>query len=208
LKIVADFLEDYYTVLEQHGALAPKAIKPLRDSHALDVLHTLRDTSPPPDLLAYFRRVDGYDDAVCRELDVFEPAFAWGMFCLSLAECISNHELCDEGDEDYWPSGFVPILWDGGGSYLAVNCRQFSPTWGGVYDMSEGVGCNRVSASLPDFFRASAAEIEAGLRRYGRDTSELAVGGREYLERAAPIFGQTQYFSRAGRMGDQIVDWK
>jgi hypothetical protein len=205
---MSDFLTEYLAVLQQHGSLTPQAIKPLQDETALDALRALPNVTLPDELRDYFRRIDGYDVSAYRQLGTFEPQFAWGMFCLTVKQSVEDAALCEEGNGDYWPKGFVPILLDGSGCYLLVNCIASSPTYRGVYDLTEGVGANRVSDSLAEFFRASAAEIRTGLRRYDKGSSSMAVGGKEYLERAAPIFGHTPYFSRIGRMGTQIVDWK
>jgi hypothetical protein len=106
---------------------------------------------------------------------------------------------------DYWPSGFLPILMDGGGSYVVVNCLSGSPTYGAVYDMTEGVGCTRISDSLRDFIAASTREAVQGLRTYSGDFS-TTINAREYLDKAGPLFDNSPYFARAD-MSANVVDW-
>ena len=203
-------LDAYLSTLAEHGSLVQRALRPIDDASRLDALDRLDQVRTPAALRSYFQRVDGVDDQACRELDLFEPQLAWGMFPLSLQACLQHHDGCTDSsdDEDYWPIGFLPILADGTGSYVVVNARRDSPTWGAVYDMSEGVGCNRIAHSLEAFFAACAREAALGLRRYARDVSELGVEPREWLVQAAGLFGPSPFFARPGRMGDQIVDWK
>ena len=205
----AQFINDYLRVIEGSGSSAPRAIRALADPAALSELRELDDVTPLEDLEAYFLTVDGYDQDVCIELDLLDPQLAWDMSALSLEDAISHYNDAPIGSEnpDYWPPGFLPILWDLSGSYVLVNCAKSSPTYGAVYDMSEGVGCNRISSSLPEFFAASAKEVEAGLRRYDKDQSTLGAEWPEYLKLAAPIFGHSPFFSRE-RMDTQLVDWK
>jgi cell wall assembly regulator SMI1 len=210
---VEDALTAYLQVLEQSGSLTPKVIVPQdADSDAAAAFDAMAELSIPDDLRRFFAHANGYDDALCDELDLFEPVFAWGMFLLGVED--SRHHYASgppclaEENPDYWPLGFVPILWDGSGNYVVVNCRPGSPTYGAVYDMCEGVGCNRVSDSIPAFLDASAREVVSGLRKYSGDGSETAVDAASYLALAAPLFGHSAYFSRPGRMGSQIVDWK
>jgi hypothetical protein len=212
----SDFIADYLSLLSSQGSLTPRAVKPLDGEDAFGVLEALPKVSLTEETKTWFRVIDGYDSAACSALDLFEPTLAWGMFALSLEDSVSHHDDCASGEDtedddesaDYWPHGFLPLLWDGSGSYLVVNCIASSPTHGAVYDMGEGVGCNRVSNSLREFLAASAEEVRAGLRGYGKDSSSVQVEPREYLERAAVIFGHSPYFSRVGRMGSQIVDWR
>ena len=204
------FMSEYLRVIELNGSATPKAIRPLDDISALTQLRGLKDVTPFDELDAYFSAIDGYDQYVCDELDLFEPTLAWDLSVLSLEQAVSHYnETAPLGSEnpDYWPYGFLPVLWDLSGSYLLVNCVKSSPFYGGVYDMTEGVGCNRVSSSLSEFFAASAKEVEAGLRRYDKGESTLCVEWEDYLKLAAPIFSHAPFFVRT-RMDAQIVDWK
>jgi hypothetical protein len=54
--------------------------------------------------------------------------------------------------EDYLPRGFLPIGSPGDGSRLLVNCRKDSPTYGGVYELSHGIGLSRHADSLNSYF--------------------------------------------------------
>ncbi|MDR6990301.1 hypothetical protein [Luteimonas sp. 3794] len=202
------FLAHYLTVLQHHGSPTPRVLAPLVDAVALDRLAALPGVSPPPALLAYFRAVDGTDPDACDALGLFEPHLAWRMTALSLAEALqTHHDLASHEDDenpDYWPRGFIPLLADGAGSYLVVNAIAGSPTWGAVYDMGQGVGCNRLAHSLPAFFDASARQIEAGLLRFEGGASRPAVEPREYVRRTAELFGHPPCFASPG---SQIVDW-
>jgi len=205
----AQFVQDHLRVIEKSGSSTPKTLKRLADAARLADLRELDDVTPFDDLDNYFLEVDGYDQDVCIELDLIDPPLAWDMSVLSLEDAIAHYHDAPIGSEnpDYWPPGFLPILWDLSGSYVLVNCAKSSPAYGAVYDMTEGVGCNRISSSLREFFAASAKEVEAGLRRYDKDQSELCVEWKEFLRLAAPIFGHSPFFTRE-RMDTQIVDWK
>jgi hypothetical protein len=191
----------------QRAALTPRVLIAASDE-AIEALTTLEAVTLSDDLRAYFRRVGGYDHAKCRELELFEPHLAWSMFALQV-EDVPNHcgDLTSIPDnQDYFPSGFLPILWDGSGSYVAVNCIADSRTCGAVYDMSEGVGCNQISPSMAAFFEACTRETEIGLRHW--ESGAMSMESDNYLERAGVVFGGTPFFSRVGRMGSQIVDWR
>ncbi|WP_374583349.1 SMI1/KNR4 family protein [Pseudoduganella sp.] len=207
----AAVLDHYLKTIQENGSATPRALKPCA---AVDIegLKKLRDVTPFDDLAHFFARVDDYDDDVMDDLDLFEPPLAWGMFALSLQDSISHYEdaaFCGGSENpDYWPYGFLPIMQDGCGSYLVVNCISSSPSYGAVYDMCHGVGCNRLANSLQEFFAASTQEVLAGLRKYDNDTSAITVDARDYLQQAAPLFGNSPYFARVGRMDSQVVDWK
>lgn len=208
--MATEFIREYLRVIELNGSATPKVIRALDDPAALAQLRGLKDVEPFEDLDAYFSVINGYDQDACDELDLFDPPFAWNLSVLSLEQAITHYnETAPLGgeDPDYWPYGFLPILWDSSGSYLLVNCVKSSPFYGGVYDMTEGVGCNRVSSSLREFFAASAKEVEAGLRRYDDGESTLCVEWEEYVRLAAPIFSHSPFFART-RMDEQIVDWR
>jgi len=145
------------------------------------------------ELRTWFQLVNGASDEL-----------AWGMEPMSLDDSVEHHEMAGEYP-DYWPSGFLPILMDGGGSYVVVNCVSGSPTYGAVYDMTEGVGCTRISDSLSAFIAASTQEAAQGLRKYSGDFS-TTIDAREYLDRVGPLFGNSPYFARAD-MSANVVDW-
>jgi hypothetical protein len=158
-------------------------------------------------LKAWFARVNGYDARACDELDVSAPELAWGMRALSLAESLQQHESIagTAEDPDYWPRGFLPILADGGGSYVVINCQAASPTCGAVYDMGDGDGCCRIASSLPEFIAAATQEIQRGLRRCNPDGSTST--SREYLDDVAPLYGESPFFVRT-KVDGPVVDWR
>jgi hypothetical protein len=199
-----EILREYLSVLEQHGSMTPKVLARLDQPFDWNALPLPREVTLFDDLKTYFTLINGDDSDACHELDVFEPWLAWSMHPLSLLESLEHHELA--GTPDYWPSGFLPLLMDGAGSYLVVNCRSDSPTFRAVYDMSDGVGCTRVANSLSEFFTASTREVALGLRDYSPDPSP-SITTREYLAKAAPLFGNSPYFDRA-RMDEPMVDWE
>lgn len=205
-------LDNYLRLLEQHGSLTPKVIIGLRSETDWSSTKWPDEVTPFDDLKIYFSRISGYDNSKCAELGLHSPTLAWGMYALSIEQCIRHHENASfafsDDNPDYWPLEFFPFMRDDGGSYLVVNCDASSPKYGAVYDMCDGVGCNRVSNSLADFFEASALEIVQGLRTYVKGRSTISVDPKEYLLRAAGIFGHSPYFDRIGKMGTQIVDWK
>jgi uncharacterized protein len=205
-------LDRYFQILEQYGSLAPKAIIGLNSIEDWVAMKFPEEITPFEDLKTYFLRVNGYSNNGWREGKICRPDLAWGMRALSLDECLRHHEtalfIYDDENPYYWPLEFLPIMWDGAGSYVVVNCDTSSPKYGAVYDMCDGVGCNRISNSLQEFFEASAQEVLLGLRTYSRDLSQIAVRPDEYLSRAATLFGNSPYFILVGRMSNQIVDWK
>ena len=184
MPTLEEVLREHLRTLKRPGTLAPKPI-------------SQRDLPPEvtigEELGNWFRLVDGTD-----------AELAWGMQPMALEDSINDHEMAGEYP-DYWPSGFLPILMDGGGSYVVVNCLAGSPTYGAVYDMTEGVGCTRISDSLTSFIAASTREAVQGLRTYSGDSS-TTINRREYLDKAGPLFENSPYFARAD-MGANVVDW-
>lgn len=199
-----EILREYLHALAQHGSLTPKVLARMDPSTDWSALPLPPEVTVFDDLKTYFNLINGDDAEACHELDVYEPPLAWDMHPLSLAESLQHHEMA--GIPDYWPSGFLPLLMDGAGSYLVVNCRDTSPTFRAVYDMTDGVGCTRVANSLGEFFAASIREVELGLRDYSTDSSP-SISTREYLAKAAPLFANSPYFDRA-RMDQPVVDWE
>jgi hypothetical protein len=205
-----DVLDTYLDVLAAAGSLTPQVLATDADEDALDRLDMLESVTIPDELRRYFARIDGYDIHACSELDLFEPQLAWGMFPLSIERAIDDYEDIADigGDEnpDYWPLGFVPILADGAGSWVLVNCIAGSPTYGGVYEMTDCVGCNRISSSLTEFFSAATREITSGLRTPDRDSFTTAHEEEDYFERLGEVYGDTPWFRVRG--SEQIVDWR
>ncbi len=74
--------------------------------------------------------------------------------------------------------------------------------------MSESVGCNLVSKSIGEFLSASCEELAMEIRIFtSPDYSEIK-NFQDFLKDATSLFGNTPYFPRAGKMDQQIVDWK
>lgn len=200
----------YLAAAERLGSLVHKVILPLADEASLDALRALTNVTLPAELVAYFRRVDGYSIDALAEYELFEPSLAWSMFALSVEDALSEHESlqCTIIDDEpgYWADGFLPILTDGAGSVVAVNCIAESPTFGAVYEMIDCVGLVRIASSLTEFFKASTAAIDLGLIQY--DDGLLAPEDHlRFIREAAPLYGDSPYFARTGQEDDQIVDW-
>lgn len=157
------------------------------------------------DLTTYFMFIGGLDGWK-------EPIFAWGMSSIPLKDLQFEYDLATEVGTDspkYWPIGFIPFLRDGSGSYVVLNCISSSPTYGAVYDMTEGVGCNMIAPSLKVFIEGARKELEIGLRVYNEDKQYPDYPNYDtYLKDCLNIYGHTSYFIRAGgRMSEQIEDW-
>ncbi|MCK7598987.1 hypothetical protein M0G74_17065 [Microbulbifer sp. CAU 1566] len=99
-------------------------------------------------------------------------------------------------------------MYDGSGDFVLVNCISNSITYGSLYDLSEGVGCNRISDSISEFLDASSVELEEKFRIFENEEISLIPDVRAQLEKGRKIFGETPYFSRMGKMDTQIIDWK
>ncbi|MBT2788638.1 MULTISPECIES: SMI1/KNR4 family protein [unclassified Halomonas] len=205
-----DAFEHYTETLREHGSATPEVILSA-SIEEVEALNKLDGVMLPESVKQFLLVAGGCDHVKESELNLFEPHFAWGMHLLSLSSIASHYDSCagcgDDDNPDYWPLGFVPLLQDGCGGYLVVNCIAGSPTYGGVYDMGDGVGCNLVSPSLEAFLVGAAKELELRVRVFScADFSEVSRF-ETYLKDAADIFGYTPYFSRAGKMDQQIVDW-
>jgi len=203
-------LDHYLTATAQLGSPVRELLLPLVDQDSLDSLRALEDVTLPDELIAYFRRVDGYNDEALLEQDLFEPNFAWGMQALSVDGAVREHGQLQfaitEEAPNYWINGFLPILSDCAGSVVAVNCIASSSTFGAVYEMTDGVGLNRIASSLTEFFEAGTAAIVQGFIRY--DDGMLLPEHPRFLLEAGPLYGDSPYFARVGKMGTQIVDWR
>lgn len=211
-ETMSDALEKYLNVLISAGAGSGKVI--LKDkSIKLNDIEKIEDICLPLELKQFFK-LASYNQDACDDLDIMYPEFAWGMYLLSIEQCIEHYQdLAGCGEEenpDYYPFGFLPILWNGCGDYVVINCIEKSKTFGAVYDMSEGVGCNLVSTSLSSFIDANRIVLEEKLRIFPNlEVSHITVDIQEYLNRCTEIFGNTSYFQRVGvNMHEQIVDWK
>ena len=205
-----DVIDRYLGILSKHGAICPKVVKTMTSSDNIEELAHLENVSITNELETFFSNINGYDLGKCVEYDVYDPEFAWGMNLLSIKDAQTHYDQCyacaDGGDPNYWPVGFLPILWGGSGSYVVVNCIKESPTYGAVYDMSEGVGCNMVSKNIIDFIKASSKEVELGIRKFSEGEYSV-IQSANYLDDCAKIYGNTPYFRRKGKMGTQIIDW-
>lgn len=210
MKNLNDIIDDYLAAIEAAGSLTPKVLQGPPDDALFEQLAAFDEVTVFPDLRTYFTRLNGYDIHACSERDLFEPELAWGMFAYSLEDCIAAYDdlagIGGDENPDYWPYGFVPILDDGAGSSVLVNCIAGSPTFGAVYEMTDCVGVNRVSDSLADFLLAATHVVKAGWKTFDRDTSSITVGDDEYADLLAQVHGNTPYFT--GRGSDQVVDWK
>lgn len=207
---IKQILLSYLDTLRKYDSATPEVLC-APDAGAFATIEELESIELPSDLKYLLLSVGTYDDEKMDDLDLFEPHFAWGMSIIP-AQCIEtiykgSAGCGGEDNPDYWPMGFLPILEDGSGSYVVVNCISSSPTYGGVYDMSEGVGCNLISLSMPEFLAASIQELEKGVRSFTAPDLSQIQNFQSYLSDSASLFGKTPYFSRPGRMDQQIVDW-
>ena len=204
-----DVLDRYLDAATRLGSPVREVIRPLADQGALDALRALNNMTLSDELVSYIRRVDGYDNNALADRDIFEPNLAWAMNALSVDDMLREHghlqfAINDEAP-NYWVDGFLPILSDGAGSVVAINCIAGSPTFGCVYEMTDGVGLNRIASSLTTLFEAGAAAIAQGFIRY--DDGMLLPQHPRFLLEAGPLYGDPPYFARIGRMDTQIVDW-
>lgn len=204
-------LENYRETLREYGSATAEVITP-GSIDTIEILNELKDVTIPESLKTFYLFIGKYDDDKIEELDLYEPHFAWDMYLVPLDSISSHYKDCagcgGTENPDYWPLGFVPILQDGSGSYVVINCLSGSPTYGGVYDMSEGVGCNLISKSLLDFIIASENELKEGIRVFTNSDFSDTPNYKTYLSDSSRIFGNTPYFSRFGKMDQQIVDWR
>lgn len=209
-ETLCDALDRYLEATARLGSPVRDVVRPLSDQESLGAFRALDDVTLPDELIAYFCRIDGYDDDALAERELFEPTLAWSMEALSVDDVLREHRdlqfAITKEAPDYWVNGFLPILSNGGGSFVAVNCIASSPTFGGVYELTDGVGLNRIASSLTEFLDAGAAAIAQGFIRYD-DGMLLPVYPRFLLE-AGQLYGDSPYFARTGQMGTQVVDWR
>ncbi|WP_160151541.1 SMI1/KNR4 family protein [Microbulbifer sp. ALW1] len=204
-------IEKYLEVLKQSGSSAADTLDQV-DPNSIREGVLFDEVDLTDELVNYFSMVNGYDYKKCDDLGVDNPDFAWGMYALSWNQARDQYSELSGigGDEnpDYWPKGFFPILYDGSGDFVLVNCISSSITYGSLYDLSEGVGCNRISDSISEFLDASSVELEEKFRIFENEEISLIPDVRAQLEKGRKIFGETPYFSRMGKMDTQIIDWK
>lgn len=214
----------YLALLLDRGARLCRILADPASPRAIDALGAEPGVTLPAPLRACFELVDGYDFARSKAEGLYLPTFAWSCALLDIRTARQHYQIVLEHESfggewaDYWPPGFVPLMWDGSGDYMVVNCRAGSPTYGAVYDMTKGVGCNRVSSTLDAFFNGCAEEIRRGLTRVDdagllvpepppppwKSVSPAWEQRRIAIHR---IYGDTPYFTR----GDElrcIVDWR
>lgn len=207
---IKQVLLSYLDTLRKHDSATPEVLC-APDAGAIETIEELESIELPGDLKYFLLSVGTYDDEKMDDLDLFEPHFAWGMSIIPVHHIemtYKNSAGCGgEENPDYWPIGFLPILGEGSGNYVVVNCLSSSPTFGGVYDLSEGVGCNLISPSMAEFLAASNQELERGIRSFTSPDFSQIQSFPSYLSDGALLFGKTPYFSRPGEMDRQIVDW-
>ena len=201
---------EYFSCLKSSGAACLPLLGKIAPTEVERELQ-MRFQYPDRELVSYFSEANGYRASTLADISS-NPEFAWGMWPLSLDEAATHYDSWQAAGyadlPDYWPDRFFPMMWDGEGNYLLANCDVASPTYGAVYDLTEGVGCNRLANSISDFFLASCREFELGLRRYSSPHRASINQRRNYVMRAAQLYGYTPYFDRYGSMDTQIVDWK
>ena len=207
-------LNNYITLLENKGAISPKVVKLNSTIDQEIIFSEVKEISP--DLKSWFSLINGYDEDACLDLDVEAPDFLWQMHLLSLEESqehYEDHSGCGEPENpDYWPLGFIPILWGGSGDYIVINSIAGSKTYGAVYEMTDGVGVNRISNTIANFLSNCSKILELGLIQF-EDPEVCTITDYskypEYLYTCQDIFNNPPYFSRlGGQMDTQIIDWK
>lgn len=209
--MIKESIQKYLEVLKQCSASAAETLDQA-DPNSIREGILFDDVAINDEVVNYFSMVNGYDYEKCDALGVDDPDFAWGMYALSWSQARDHYSELSEigGDEnpDYWPKGFFPILFNGSGDFVLVNCISSSTTYGAVYDLSEGVGCNRISDSIAQFFDALSVELQKKLRIFKDEEISVIPDVRAQLEKGSEIFGETPYFLRVGKMDTQIIDWK
>ena len=203
-------LQQYLKVLAEYGSAGPMVIKEAKDLESVLKLNELTKVELPADLITYFQIIDGYDSVKEHNYEDESTEIAGGMVAMSILESYNAAKSAGfNGEEDvYWPYGFVPILFNYDADYIVVNCVKGSPTYGAVYDLTEGVGVNLLAYSLTHFLECSAQELTSGFRLFKHDDEDyeyqsITVKG---LEDQAKIYGNTPYFQR-NRMDEQVIDW-
>ncbi|WP_196158532.1 SMI1/KNR4 family protein [Reinekea sp. G2M2-21] len=207
---IIEIIDKFTEVSRKFGSSTVDVLKPC-NSDDLENIRKLDSVSIPGELHEFLSTLGDVDEDKMAELDLFEPHLVWGMSIIPVQEISEKYNdfagCGGEENPDYWPLGFLPILEENNSNFIVINCIENSTTYGAVYDMSEGVGCNMVSKSIGAFLSASAEELENGIRVFtGPDFSEIK-NFKSYLKDAAPLFGNTPYFSRIGKMDQQIIDW-
>ena len=208
MKKFKKILDSHLETLTEYGSGGALAIKGCNKIESILELNNIKKASIPNDLITYFTMINGYDSRKERELEDEKPLdIAYGMAPMDLKNCFSS--IGSNGESDtYFPQGFIPILSNYGGDYIMINCIKESPTYGAIYDFTEGVGVNLIANSLSHFFECSTKEITTGFRVFNHDDEDYeyqSIVTKEFDEMAL-IYGNTPYFKRK-RMDEQIIDW-
>lgn len=203
-------LQHYLNVLAEYGSAGPMVIKEAKDLESVLRLNELTQVALPADLITYFQMIDGYDPMKEHNYEEQSTEIAGGMVAMNLKEVYDTAKLAGfNGIEDtFWPYGFVPILFNYGADYIVVNCVKDSPTYGAVYDLTEGVGINLLAHNLSHFLECSELELTTGFRIFRHEDEDYAYQSITIkgIEEQAKIYGNTPYFQRS-RMDEQIIDW-
>lgn len=203
-------LADYLEVLTEYGSAGPKTIKPAPDMESILKLNELTKVDLPEDLITWFQTIDGYDFMKAHKYDDDPQEIAWGMAAMSIKEVVSAAKNAGfNGENDtYWPFGFVPILFNYGADYVVVNCVRQSPTYGAVYDLTEGIGVSLLAHDLSHFITCSKDELTSGYRIFQHTDEDyefqsITTGSYQKL---AEIYGNTPCFQR-NQTDEQVIDW-
>ena len=170
-----DFIAAYLGKLRRADAAVVGLLRPgTGDVSAFDRFDAVR---LPPEVLRMWAVFDG-----TRTPADVTPGKTWidGEFCLLGVKdaCEAYGISCDlrQSQADfhtYLPAGFVPIGTPGEGSFLMLNARPGSPTYGAVYELFKGVGLTRASDTLTCHFETLNAAFDAGA---------LWVGSEGYVD--------------------------
>ncbi|AWH84310.1 hypothetical protein HYN59_03905 [Flavobacterium album] len=205
-------LENYLKILADYGSAGPMVIKGADSIESVLKLNELKNVELPADLITYFMMIDGYDYSKERQFEDMPTEIAAGMAAMNLKEsydAVKDFAGFNGDDDTMWPHGFVPILFNYGANYIVVNCIRESPTYGAVYDLTEGVGINMMARDLSHFIACSAQELTNGFRVFKHDDEDYefqSITVKSFAEQAE-IYGNTPYFSKDRKRNEQIIDW-
>lgn len=211
-KAVEDAFNQYMQVLKDAGAALPHLIVRMENPDEIDQLNEVKGVTIPNQLRSFLILGSVIDKDLSYKYDAAEPEFAWNMTIRSVKWMERAYKespiIGMNDDEDYWPKGFLPLLYGASGDEMTINCNADSPTYGAVYLMEEGVGVNRVSDDLVQFIKASQAEIEQGFRVFNIPAYSENQDVENWFAKLSAIYGNTPYFDRPGRFDQQVIDWK
>ena len=90
-ETLCDALDRYLEATARLGSPVRELVRPLSDQESLGAFRALDDVTLPDELIAYFCRIDGYDDDALAERECSSPTLAWSMEALSVDDVLREH---------------------------------------------------------------------------------------------------------------------